>query len=110
ECEAVWELGFPDRPLRTFDVVADTPKLERPEVCVPDAVAGGRAPIPWLPDAARVDQRGALEMEGVDAVLVRHRAVGHPEDSRHVSVPMEADTAVDQLEVRLRDRGVEHVF
>src|SRR5882672_9161212 len=105
EGEAIREFGFPDRALRPLDVVADAAELEGLQLRVPDAVARGRASISWLPDAARVHQRGAFKVESIDAVLMCHGAVSQPEDSRHVGVAMEADATIDQLEVRVGDRG-----
>ena len=108
--EAFRKSCLSNRLLCALDVVRDASELEGLVVHIPDAVAGHWRAVSRLSDAAGVDQRRPFEREGVDAVLVRNLAVVLAKDPGHVSVPVEADTAVDEVEVGGSDCGVEHVL
>src|SRR6202043_592786 len=75
-----------------------------------DAVARGRAAVPWLADAAWVHQSRTLQTEGVHPVLVSDLTVSEPKYPRYMRMPVKANSAVEQLEVGVRDGGVEHVL
>src|SRR5437899_2896050 len=79
EGEPLRELRFPDRPLRTLDVVTHTAEFEALVVNVPNSIAGQRTPVPWLADTAGVDKSRTFERELVDAILMRDLAVDEPE-------------------------------
>src|SRR4029077_5844790 len=105
--EAFRELCLPDRALRAFDVVAHSPELKCLPLDVPDAVARGRAAVPWLADAAWVHQSRTFQTEGVHPVLVSDLTVSEPKYPRYMRMPVKANSAVEQLEVGVRDGGVE---
>ena len=67
-----------------------------------DEAARGADPTPTL-------VKRMVGMPG-DTVFMRDGAIRQSEDSRHVSVPVKADAAVEELEVRVRDSSVQHVF
>src|ERR1700693_898405 len=103
-------MGFRDLPLCALDVIADPPELKRLLIHVPHPIARHRATVSRLAHAAGIDEGGPTQSERVDAIVVCHLAPDQAEDSGNWSVSVEADAAVDDIEVGSRDRGIQDVL
>src|ERR1051326_9367415 len=105
EGEALGEAGLADGQLGGLAVVPHAAELERAPLRVPEAVAGVGIAVAGLADAARVDQRRALDRDGPDLVVVADLLVAHREHAGQVGVAVEADAVAEDAQVR--GRGVE---
>src|SRR4029077_7491649 len=95
--ESFREPGLSDCALRSLDVVPDATKLECLLVDVPESIACCWQTVARLSDASWIHERGAREVERIDAIFMRHGVVRESKDAWHMGVAVKADSAVQEL-------------